>query len=80
VIDLGVFEVYGREDARESAFDYAFFEGCKPFPQHPPNLRCTDFGTLQCVFFVICNDVPTRWSDDFIAITDVMKVTFEWEG
>jgi hypothetical protein len=79
VIDLGGFEVYSREDARDAAFDYAFYEKCKPFPEHPPNLRSTNFGDLWSVFFLICNDAPTRWSDDLIALTDVMKVTFEWE-
>lgn len=78
-IDIGWCEVYGREHAGEEAFDYAFYEKCKPFREHPPNLRATDFADLKSVFFIVCNDVPTRRSDSFIAITDVMTVTFEWE-
>ena len=79
-IDLDGFEVYSREDAGESTFDYAFYEKCKPFPEHPPNLRATSFGDLESVFFIICNDEPTRRSDGFIVLTDVMSVTFEWEA
>ena len=77
VIDLGGFEVYSREHAGESAFDYAFYQKCKPFPEHPPNLRSTNFEDLQSVFFIICKDAPRRRSDGSIVLTDVMKVTFE---
>ena len=80
VIDLDGFEVYGSEHAGESAFDYAFYEMCRPFREHPPNLRATNFGDLKSVFFIICNREPTRWSDGFIVITDVMSETFEWEA
>jgi hypothetical protein len=80
VIDLGGFEVYGREDAGEATFDYACYEKHRPFREHPPNLRATNFGDLKSVFFIICNSEPTRWSDGFIVITDVMSVTFEWEA
>jgi hypothetical protein len=80
VIDLGGFEVYGREHAGEVAFDYAFYEKYRPFREHPPNLRATSFGDLKSVFFIICNSEPTRWSDGFVVITDVMSVTFEWEA
>jgi hypothetical protein len=79
VIDLGGFEVCSRENAGQSAFDYAFYEKCKPFPEHPPNLRSTNFGDLRSIFFIICKDAPRWRSDGFIGLTDVMKVTFEWE-
>jgi hypothetical protein len=49
-IDLDGFEVYSREDAAESAFDYALYEKCKPFPEHPRKLRSTNFGHLESVF------------------------------
>ena len=78
VIDLAGFEVYGH--AGKAAFDYAFYEKHRPFREHPPNLRATNFGDLQSVFFIICNSEPTRWSDGFIVITDVMSVTFAWEA
>ena len=80
VIDLAGFEVYGREHAGEAAFDCAFYEKHRPFREHPANLRATNFGDLQSVFFIICNSEPTRWSDGFIVITDVMSVTFAWEA
>jgi hypothetical protein len=79
VIDLGGFEVLGREDAGEAAFDYAFYEKYRPFREHPPNLRATNFGDLKSVFFIVCSSEPSRRSDGFIVITDVMSVTFDWE-
>jgi hypothetical protein len=80
VIDLGGFEVLGREDAGEAAFDYTFYEKYRPFREHPPNLRATNFGDLKSVFFIVCSSEPSRRSDGFIVITDVMSVTFDWKA
>jgi hypothetical protein len=78
VIDLGGFEVLGREDV--AAFDYAFYEKYRPFREHPPDLRATNFGDLKSVFFIVCSSELSRRSDGFIVITDVMSVTFDWEA